>query len=379
MTVRPFASRRRLLGIAVLLLGVAWTGLAADGPSRPASGTRPRKSAPRAPAIPPPRPGEWTTQTGSPAAPAPRSPDATTSPAPEATPPAPEAPPPPAAPPDPLFDDRPTGYFEPITWKHRPSPQVVSSESSTEEACSRLLQDDTLPPGARAALLGGRARARMRMWQLAAAREDIEAAVALDARAAPLYLVQAEVLACFGETDAADSVVQKAVEFDPESTFSARVLGLIRFQQGSMQSAADALALHLDRSRSTGIATGDATLPLLRAVAAGDMSGLDPAEHADNPWPAQLAAFLRHRIDRATLLERARRPKGAAPDEAACTAWFYLGQRSLAEKDADRARLDLLAAVRTGSTAMPEYRLAVAALIRLGVLKADSLPGQLAP
>ena len=78
------------------------------------------------------------------------------------------------------------------------------------------------------------------------------------------------------------------------------------------------------------------------------------------------------------LLERARNPRGAAPDEAACTAWFYLGQRSLTLADGARATLDLLACLRTGHTALPEYRLAVATLIRLRALKPDSLPGRLA-
>lgn len=351
-----------------------------DGPTRPGAGPRPRKSSPATPVPPPPPAGEWTTQSGT-SAPKPASGAATPeTPAPtepqepagliDVTPPPPEF--------DPLFDDRPIASFEPISWPHAPSANVVSNESYTEEACTRLLSDDTLPGQARAALLGGRARARMRMWRLDAARADIEAAVAFDPSSAPLRLVQAELLACFGSTDEADSVVQQAFALDPESTLSARALGLIRFQQGSLQSAADALATHLAHAATTGTATGDATLPLLRAVAASDTGALESRDDPEAPWPAQLAIYLAGRIDRETLLARAHDPRGAAPDEAACTAWFYLGQRSLARADGERATLDFLACLRTGHTALPEYRLAVAQLIRLRAIKADSLPGRLA-
>lgn len=358
---------------AAVFLAVALAVAATAQPSRPGSGSRGRKSPPSAPAPPPP-PTEWTTETGPrQSAPAPDQPPSEPAPA----EPVPDLPPV-APPPDPLFDDRPSGSFEPVTWMHRPSGQVVSTESYTEEACSRLLADDTLPAAARASLLGGRARARMRMWRLDAARADIEAALGLDAGSAALHLVHAEILACHGRTDDADSALQEAFALDPASTFSARVLGLLRFQQGSLQAAAEALRLHLAHVAEAGTATGDATLPLLHAVAADDTRALKPAEGPEAPWVDQLAAYLRAQIDRAELLARAHTPRGAAPDEAACTAWFYLGHRSLARGDRERATLDFLAALRTGCTAAPEYRLAVAALIRLQVLRADSLPGRLA-
>lgn len=372
MILRLILPTRRALTAAVLaaVLGAGTLCAAPDGPRRPGAGPRPRKSSPSVPVPPPPPPGEWTTQAG------PR-PDATAPAEPAPGPAAaaePEAPPPP----DPLFDDRPTGSFEPITWTHAPSGYVVSTETYTEEACTRLLADDTLPGTARAALLGGRARARLRMWRLDAARADIEAALVLDPRSAPLRLVHAELLACFGQADEADSVLQAALALDPESALISRALGLVRYQQGSMQSAADALAAHLAYAATEGTAAGDATLPLLRAVAADDLTSLDVMAGPDAPWITQLTAFLAGRIDRVTLLDRARTPRGAAPDEAACTAWFYLGQRSLARRDRERASLDLLAALRTGCTAIPEYRLAAADLIRLRTIRADSLPGRLA-
>lgn len=369
----------RIRGFPLILASLVVIAVsAADGPTRPGSGPRPRKTAPGVPAPPPPAAGEWTTQTGQggtkPVAPAPST-EATPTPEEPAglvdvTPPPPEV--------DPLFDDRPVASFESVTWAHAPSANVVSNETYTEQACTRLLADDTLPGAARGAVLGGRARARMRMWRLDAARADIEAAVALDPRSAPLHLVHAELLACFNSTDEADSVVQQAFALDPESTLSARALGLIRFQQGSLQSAADALAAHLRHSAATGTATGDSTLPLLHAVAASETTALQGATEPEAPWIAQLAAHLTGRIDRETLLARAHEPRGAAPDEAACTAWFYLGQRSLARAEKERATLDLLACLRTGHTALPEYRIAVAQLIRLGALKPDSLPGRLA-
>lgn len=375
MILRFLLPSRRTLAAAVVaaLLGAGTLPGAPDGPSRPGAGPRPRKSSPSVPAPPPPPPSEWTTQAG------PRTgTNARAEPAPGPAEPAAAAEPETPPPPDPLFDDRPTGSFEPITWTHAPSGYVVSTETYTEEACTRLLADDTLPGTARAALLGGRARARTRMWRLDAARTDIEAALALDPRSAPLRLVHAELLACFGQTDEADSVLQEAFALDPESTLSARALGLIRFQQGSMQSAADALATHLTYAANTGTAAGDATLPLLRAVAADDLGSLDATAGPDVLWTAQLTAFLAGRIDRATLLDRARTPRDVTPDEAACTAWFYLGQRNLARRDRERASLDLLAALRTGCTAIPEYRLAAADLIRLRTIRADSLPGRLA-
>jgi lipoprotein NlpI len=368
----------RILTLTLALAGLAVLTAAAgpDGPTRPGSGPRPRKSGTTTPVPPPPPAKDWTTQAGT-GAPAPGQASPEAAPA-KPAPPEPPAglidatPPPPAI--DPLFDDRPTGSFEPISWLHAPSGNVVANESYTEEACSRLLADGTLPDNARAAVLGGRARARMRMWRLDAARADIERAIEFDPSSAPLRLVHAELLTCFGSTDEADSVVQQAFALDPESTLSARALGLIRFQQGSLQAAADALAAHLAHAA----ATGDATLPLLRAVAASDTGSLGAHDDPAAPWVAQLAAFLAGRISRETLLERARTPRGAAPDEAACTAWFYLGQRSLTLADGARATLDLLACVRTGHTALPEYRLAVATLIRLRAFKPDSLPGRLA-
>lgn len=379
----PLPSPRRRF-VALLLALASSLGLAADSAwARPADGARPRKpgSSQRVPVPPPPPPGEWTTQAG------PRTAEPQADPADGSTAAGNEAaagedtgaapaPPEPAV--DRLFDDRPSGSFEPVTWMHRPSGEVVSTETYTENACNRLLADTTLPPNARAALLGGRARARMRMWRLDSARSDIEAALELDPRAAQLHLVHAEILACFGRTDDADSVLQRAFDLDPESSYTARVLGLIRFQQGSLQSAAEALALHLERAARQGTASGDATLPLLQAVAASDMQAIDGPDDPGAPWPRQIAAFLTGRIGREALLERARSPRGASPDEAACTTWFYLGQRSLALNDRERASLDLLACLRTGCTAAPEYRLAAAALIRLGILRADSLPGRLA-
>ncbi|MBE2216509.1 MAG: hypothetical protein IAE82_21745 [Opitutaceae bacterium] len=364
--------------LAVLLGG---TVLAApDGPRRPGSGSRSRKSGPTVPVPPPPPAGEWTTQSGAGTMPSPTGDGAPAAPA---APPAEEpaglidvTPPPPDL--DPLFNDSPTESFEPVSWRHAPSGVVVSNESYTEEACTRLLADATLPATARAAVLGGRARARMRMWRLDAARADIEEALALDPRSAPLHLVHAELLACFNSTDDADLALQAALQLDPESSLIARALGLLRFQQGDMQSSADALTLHLAHTADLGTAAGDATLPLLRAVAAGDFSALDGRTDPEAPWTSQLTAFLAGRIDRETLLARAHDPRGVAPDEAACTTWFYLGQRSLARHERERATLDLLACIRTGYTMLPEYRIAVAQLIRLRALRADSLPGRLA-
>lgn len=377
----PLPLRRgAAIAIAVTSLAGLTAAAGSDEPKNPGVVPRPRQSGKAVPTPPPP--GKWTTQTST-GAPVPG--QAATDAAPSrAAPGSPEpaaglidvTPPPPRN--EPLFDDRPTGSFEPITWQHAPSGHVVSNETYTEEACTRLLADTTLPANARAALLGGRARARMRMWRLDAARADIERAIDLDRSSAPLRLVHAELLACFASTDEADSVIQHAFALDPESTLSARALGLIRFQQGNMQGAADALATHLTYAATAGTATGDATLPLLRAVAAGDTGSLATGDDPAAPWVGQLAAMLAGRIDRATLLDRARNPRGAAPDEAACTAWFYLGQRSLSRGDRERAALDLLACVRTGHTALPEYRFAVEGLVRLRILKPDSLPGRLA-
>jgi len=363
---------------ACALLAVLVPGLlcaAPDGPTRPGAGARPRRSSPP-PVPPPPPPGDWTTQSGQQAGP---SESTTTTPAPTEPPPPgiiDVTPPPPDL--DTLFNDSPAGGFEPATWMHAPSAHVVSNETYTADACSRLLADDTLPDNARAALLGGRARARMRMWRLDAARADIEAAIELDPTSAPLRLVHAELLACFNTPADADLAMQEALRLDPESSRIARALGLLRFQQGSMQSAAEALDLHLTYTADSGTAAGDATLPLLRAVAASDLSSIDAPNDPEAPWLGQLTAYLAGRIDRETLLARAREPLGASPDEAACTAWFYLGQRSLVRADRERATLDFLACIRTGHTALPEYRLAVAALIRLRAIKGDSLPGRLA-
>ncbi len=374
--IRALARSTWRIPTALLLASILAVAAAAQ-PSRPASGSRGRKSSSPPPAPPPPPPTEWTTETGPRrAAPGP----AREEPPPEVQPsaPEPEAEPPPPPAPDPLFDDRPTGSFEPVTWMHQPSGSVVSTEMYTEEACTRLLADPSLPAAARASLLGGRARARMRMWRLDAARADIQDALALDPRAAPLRLVHAEILACHGRTDEADTVLQDAFILDPESTFSARVLGLLRFQQGSLEAAAEALQIHLAHVAEAGTAAGDATLPLLHAIAANDTGALTPAVSPEAAWVSQLSAFLSGGMGRAELLERARAPRGATPDEAACTAWFYLAHRSLARGERDRATLDFLAAIRTGCTAVPEYRLAVAALIRLQVLRAESLPGRLA-
>lgn len=374
----------RSLCVALVLATLAGPALGADGPTRPGVGSRPRRSPPATP-VPPPRPaGDWTTQVGPRNDPRAAHPPASapaqgTSPDTPAETPAPAEPQPQPAPqPDRLFDDRPTGADGPVQWAHAPSGDVVSTETYTEEACTRLLGDPSLPDPARASLLGGRARARMRMWRLDGARADIEAALALDSHSAALHLIHAEILACLGRAGGAEEALQQAILLDPASSFVARVLGLIRFQQGSMQSAADALAIHVRHAQRVGTAAGDATLPLLRAVAANEFATLTPADHAGSPWLGQLAAFLTGSISREVLLERARDPRGASADEAACTAWFYLGMRSLARGERDRARLDLLAALRTGCTSQPEYRLAVSELIRLGVLSANSLPGRLA-
>lgn len=323
---------------------------------------------------PPPPQGEWQTQTG------PRQPNqqpgAAQAEEPEVTPTPEPTPPPP--PPDPLFDDSPLPFGFAAPWEHTPSANVVSTETYTEEACTRLLADTSLPPVARALVMSGRARARARMWRIDEAVADIEEALRLDASAAQLQLILAEILSCLGRTDEADAILQNAFRLDPESTLAARALGLIRFQQGSMDAAAEALSFHLESTAQTGIAAGDATLPLLRAVAAGETGSLEAVDNPTAAWPSQLAAFLNGRIDRDTLLARARDPVGVTLDEAACTAWFYLAQRSLARNDRARATLDLLAAARTGCTSAAEYRLAVAGLIRLGELRADSLPGRLA-
>jgi len=279
------------------------------------------------------------------------------------------------APADPLFDDRPSGSFAPLTWQHRPSVQTVSIETETAQACQRLLANAELPPVARAALLGGRSRARLRMWRLDDALTDCEAALALDPSSAGLHLLHADILACYGRNDEADTWLQQASIRDPASTLIARSLGLLRFQQGSLDAAAEALAVHLAHAASEGTGREDATLPLLRAVAAGETGSLSAVDDPGAPWIRQLEALLVGRIDRATLLARAQQPQGAAADTAACTAWFYLGQRSLARGERERAGRDFLAALRTGATSTVEYRLAAAALIRLSVLSAASLPG----
>jgi lipoprotein NlpI len=276
-----------------------------------------------------------------------------------------------------LLDDTATVPPTPIVWIHRPHPSVIEAEAPLERAYTLMLAEQTRSTADRAAAFAGRASSRSRQWRPEEALADIDAALRLARGSALLHLERARLLGQLGRPAEAAAPLEQAFRNEPESSRTAAVLGILRFQEGRCDAAAEALDFHLEAEASPPV-----SLRLLRACAqtrSGRRPNLSGLGTFRDPWPGAVASFLARRIGREAFLALARAEDRAPPADAACVAWFHLGQRALLEGDRERAARDFLGALGSGATPLIEYRLAAAELIRLGVLDPRSLPGGRAP
>lgn len=261
----------------------------------------------------------------------------------------------------------------PEIWIHRPEPAAASWARQTDAETSRRLGASDLPVTGRLAALLERARARETLWRLHDALADLDAALQLQPGDIEVELERAWLLGALSRTG--ESVALMPDLF--RSQESARVLGLIRFQEGRFDAAAAALEFYIENPSAS------ANLRLLQVVAEARATGkplkswvLDALTTGPAvQWPGPIAGYLLGRIEPAKLLDAAAMAPVFPSAAAICQAWFFVGQNELLRGDRDAAARALLAAVHTRATSAVEYRLATAELIHLGVLAANSLPG----
>jgi tetratricopeptide (TPR) repeat protein len=226
-----------------------------------------------------------------------------------------------------------------------------------------------LTAAAHATALAKRARARADLRQHTAAFEDLNTAIDLQPERAELYRQRAWLAGVLRQYERAEADLATAFRLEPRSSATARVLGLLRHEQGRFADAAAVLSFRLE------VEPSDPPLTVLHAMARirstdapGGRAELDElAELADylERWPRGIALMMAGRMSRAEFLKFAGNDASADPAPVrACQAWFYLGQRGLVEGATTRAELDFRRAVRTGGTAAVEFRLAVAELQR---------------
>lgn len=231
----------------------------------------------------------------------------------------------------------------------------------------RLEHADLTAP-LQATTLAKRARARADLRQFEFAFEDLNAAIALAPERADLLWQRAWLAGALEREAAALADLDAAFRLNPAATGTARVLGLLRFEQGRFADAVAALNFRLE------VEPSEPPLVVLRAIArvrAGDadgrreLAGLADAARYLEPWPQAIARGLAGEVTRSQLLELARGDTADPSPVRACQAWFYLGQSALLAGDAARAKRDFELAVRSGGTSAMEFRLALAELRRM--------------
>lgn len=265
----------------------------------------------------------------------------------------------------------------PEIWVHRPEPASASLALQVDAETSRRLDASDLPVAARRTALLERARARETLWRLKAALADLDAARRLQPGDIEVELERAWLLGALSRTEESVALMPDLFRLEQNSHESARILGLIRFQEGRFAAAAAALEFYVDDPAAT------ADMRLLQVVAEARATGgpmktwvLDslttgPAVR----WPGPIAGYLLGRLDAGTVLSSAALAPVFPTAGAVCQAWFYVGQNELLRGNREAAAKALLAAVHTRATSAVEYRLATAELIHLDILAANSLPG----
>ena len=250
----------------------------------------------------------------------------------------------------------------------RPHELIVRNALPVVAEQTWRLDHASLTPAERAAAHAARARARADLRQFDAARADLDLAITLAPAAAEWRRQRAWLLGALGRDT--EALVDLAVAFraEPQSTRTARVLGLLRFEQGRFADAVAALSFRLDSEPT------DPPMRILHAIARirmGEAVGPDELHViADSsrdldPWPQAITLFMAGRLQRADLLASGRTDTADPAPARACQAWFYLGQRSLLDGDLTRAARDFRNAVRTGGTSAIEFRFTLAELARL--------------
>lgn len=265
----------------------------------------------------------------------------------------------------------------PEIWIHSPEPAVASLARQVNSEMTRRLEVGDLSATERRTALLERARARETLWLLPDALVDLDTALRLHPGDVEVELERAWLLGALSRTSESVALMSELFRREQNSQESARVLGLIRFQEGRLDAAAAALGFYVED------APASADVRLLQAIAEARATGkpvkrwvLDGlATGPDVRWPGPIAGYLLGRLDAAGLLGAAALAPVFSPAAAVCQAWFFVGQNELMHGNREAAAKALLAALHTRATSAVEYRLATAELIHLGVLATNSLPG----
>jgi Tfp pilus assembly protein PilF len=225
--------------------------------------------------------------------------------------------------------------------------------------CTSALDDAALAQGRRAALLTQRGLARMSSGDTDHAREDFDAAIALDATSAWTYNARAVVWMQKGETDRAIADYEQAVRHKPDYAFAWANLGNARLARGDFDRAIT------DLDEAIRLAPARLEIPLTNRGRAWLAKG-DPAR-AVTDFEAALQVNSRH----ANAISGRGAARFCAGDFAAAAADFR-GERQI-RKDEVSALALLISARRAGADGRAEL-----AELRQAYGSENGLPGGLA-
>lgn len=224
--------------------------------------------------------------------------------------------------------------------------------------------------------LRARALGSSNVGRFAAALEDIDAALALQPKAALWQIDRAVILSKMGRTAEADVAFEQVRRLAPQDDFLRSTLAVHRFGEGRFAEAAALFRV----ARPDGV-------NFQYEVIFGHLAGLrrgapDPtwlARHRPKSpgWPAAIHRHLAGEIDRAALLQAARDPFDMRTTEQQCEAYFSLAQMALAAGDKETAVRELENCVQSGVVGFIEYDLARRDLARLRT--PPEVPAEAAP
>ena len=217
-----------------------------------------------------------------------------------------------------------------------------------------------------------RGNTRIEMGDLGAGLKDLNGAVERNSKSVAAYLSRARTFREMDDHAAAIRDFTQAIALDPNNPALAYERGSLYYdgEQWDEALADFARTMQLDPKHDEYARIRTALVHLRR----GDRESAHSAvrelaqqwKSKPDYWPALIGAFLDGDVTRAAFLATAQSTSARRDKTRECQAYFYAASMRLAEGNVEAARIDFDRVIKTGQTALFEYRSAARHLRALG-------------
>jgi lipoprotein NlpI len=195
--------------------------------------------------------------------------------------------------------------------------------------------------------------------------DDLSECIRLDPTRAPAYFNRGIIMGRKGDYLRSIADCNQGLDLDPQNAFAYFVRGVDWQILGDFAKAAadyqKSIDLHCANSDYAQIYRDSAQTRLPPAR--------DPLQHTQpdwkDSWAKSLDEFVAGTMDEATLLDLVKKPQRTSASGLECQAFYFIGERHLAQGDPAGARSFFGKCLATDQTTYNEYQFARAELVRL--------------